>query len=161
VQHNTENIKYQGKARDTDKFYKAMAVPTLTRGSKIWTIKKTGSKHLNCRNEILEECRRLHEERPDKIMEELNMLNANVIKSRSQWKYHVQRMEDRWIAKKILSYNPKRKQNIGHPQLRWRSQHTLQETEQTRHGLIHEGGEEGEVGVLLLFIIIIIIIIIV
>jgi hypothetical protein len=37
------------------------------------------------------------------------------------------RMEDMRIAKKILTYNPKRKRNIGRPQLRWRDQQTLQE----------------------------------
>jgi hypothetical protein len=36
-------------------------------------------------------------------------------------------MEDRQIPKKILTYNPKRKQNIGYPQVRWRDQHTFQE----------------------------------
>jgi hypothetical protein len=48
--------------------------------------------------------------RNTKIREELNIfnLNAKIIKSRSQWKYHVQQMEDRWIQKKILTHNPKR-----------------------------------------------------
>jgi hypothetical protein len=56
--------------------------------------------------------------RNTKIIEELNIFNLNtkVIKSRSQWKCHVQRMEDRRIPKKILTYNPKRKRNIGRPQ---------------------------------------------
>jgi hypothetical protein len=30
-------------------------------------------------------------------------LNKEILKSRSQWKYHVQRMEDRRIPKKILT----------------------------------------------------------
>jgi hypothetical protein len=66
--------------------------------------------------------------RNTKIREELNIfnLNANIIKSRSQWKYHVQRMEDSRIAKKILTENPKRKRNMGRPQLRWRDQHAVQ-----------------------------------
>jgi hypothetical protein len=67
--------------------------------------------------------------RNTKIREDLNILNINnkILKSRSQWKYHVQRMEDRRILKKIPTYNPKRKGNIGRPQLRWKDQHTLQQ----------------------------------
>jgi hypothetical protein len=51
----------------------------------------------------------------------------------SRWKYHL-RMEDRRIPKNISTYNPKRRRNIGRPQLRWRDRHTLQEdgTNQTR-----------------------------
>jgi hypothetical protein len=51
--------------------------------------------------------------RRTKIREELSIfnLNAKIIKSRSQRKYHVRRMEDRRTAKKILTYNPKRKRN--------------------------------------------------
>jgi hypothetical protein len=36
-------------------------------------------------------------------------------------------MKDRWVPMKILTYNPKRRRNIGHPQLRWTDKHTLQE----------------------------------
>jgi hypothetical protein len=43
-----------------------MAVPTLTPGSEISTITKTGSKVINCRNKIFEECSRLHKEEPNK-----------------------------------------------------------------------------------------------
>jgi hypothetical protein len=52
---------------------------------------------------------RTDEIRNIKIREELNIynLNAKIIKSRSQWKYHVHRMEYRQIPKKILTYNPK------------------------------------------------------
>jgi hypothetical protein len=55
----------------------------------------------------------------------MSNLNAEIIKFRSQWKYHVQRVEDRRISKKILTYNTKRKRNIRSPQLR--DQHTLHE----------------------------------
>jgi hypothetical protein len=47
------------------KFNEAMAVPILTYGSEIWTVtppKKTRSKNVNCRNEFLEECSRLHKD---------------------------------------------------------------------------------------------------
>jgi hypothetical protein len=39
------------------------------------------------------------------IREELNILNLNnkILKSRLQWKYHVLRMEDKLISKKILT----------------------------------------------------------
>jgi hypothetical protein len=36
-------------------------------------------------------------------------------------------MEDGQISKKILANNPKRKRNVGCPQLRWWDQDTLQE----------------------------------
>jgi hypothetical protein len=40
-----------------------------------------------------------------------------ILKSRSQWIYHILGMDDRCISKKILTYNPIR-QNMGCPQLR-------------------------------------------
>jgi sulfur carrier protein ThiS len=41
--------------------------------------------------------------RNTKITEELSIfyLNNQILKSRSQWKYHALRIEDRWIQKKI------------------------------------------------------------
>jgi CMP-2-keto-3-deoxyoctulosonic acid synthetase len=47
--------------------------------------------------------------RNSKIKEGLNIYNLNtkIIKPRSQWKYHMERMEDRWIPKKSLIYNHK------------------------------------------------------
>jgi hypothetical protein len=36
-------------------------------------------------------------------------------------------MEDRRIPKTLQTYNPKRRQSIGRPQLRWRDQHTRKE----------------------------------
>jgi hypothetical protein len=62
----------------------------------------------------------------DKLMNIFNVI-YKILKSRLQWKYHVQQMEDRQIPKKILTYNPKTKQNIGRPQVSWRDQHTLEE----------------------------------
>jgi hypothetical protein len=51
--------------------------------------------------------------RNTKIREELNIfnLNAKIIKSTSQWKYHMQRMEGRRILKTIITHSPKRKRN--------------------------------------------------
>jgi hypothetical protein len=67
-----------------------------------------------------------------RISEELKIfkLNNDISKSRLQWKYHVPRMEGRRIPKEILKYNPKRRQDIGSPQLKWGDQHTLQEEEE-------------------------------
>jgi hypothetical protein len=47
--------------------------------------------------------------RNTRIREELNILNLNNknLKSRSHWKFHVLRMEDRRIPKKIVTHNPK------------------------------------------------------
>jgi hypothetical protein len=67
--------------------------------------------------------------RSTEIREELDICNLNnkVLKSRSGWKYHFLQVEDSQIPKKILTYNLIRRQNIGHPQLRRRDQHSLQE----------------------------------
>jgi hypothetical protein len=67
--------------------------------------------------------------RNTKIREDLTIfnLNNNITKPISQWKHHVQRLEGRRIPKKIITHNPKRKQNIPRPELRWKDQHTLQE----------------------------------
>jgi hypothetical protein len=61
------------------------------------------------------------------IKEELNILNLNasIVQSRSQLKYHLQQMGHRWILKAILTCNPKRKRKIGCLQLKWRYQHAL------------------------------------
>jgi hypothetical protein len=113
-------------------FYNGMTVHTLTYGSGIWTITKeqkqkvetAGMKFLRS----VAGYRNKGQIRNTKIREELNIFNLNdkILKSRSQWKYHVQRMEDTRIPKKILTYTPKRRRNIGRPQLQWRDQHTLQ-----------------------------------
>jgi hypothetical protein len=108
-----------------------MAVPTITYGSEIWSIKKQAAKIETAEMKFLSivagNTRKV--QISTKIREELNILNLNakIIKSRSQWKYHVPRMEDRRIPKKILTSNPKRKRKIGYPQLRWRDQYNLQE----------------------------------
>jgi hypothetical protein len=115
------------------KFYEAMAVPTLNYRSEILTVtKKQEAKTETAEMKILRSVAgyiRKNQIQNIKIREELNIfnLNAKSIKSRSQWKNHVQRMEDRRIPKKILTYNPRKKRNIGRPQLRCRDQHTLQE----------------------------------
>jgi hypothetical protein len=115
------------------KFYKAMAVPTLTYGFEIRTITKNQEANIETAEmtflRSVAGYKRNGQIRNTKIREELNIfnLNAKIIKPRSQWNYHVQRTEDRRIPKKILTYNPKRKRNTGRPQLRWRDQHTLQE----------------------------------
>jgi hypothetical protein len=105
-----------------------MAVPKLAYGIEIRTVTKTGSRNWNRRNIILVECRRLDKERRNK-KEELNIFNLNdkIIKSKSQWKYHMQLMKDRLIWKKILTYKPKRKRNIRRPHWRQTDLHTPQE----------------------------------
>jgi hypothetical protein len=77
--------------------------------------------------------------RNTKIREELNIFNLNykIIKSRSQWKYPVQRMEDRRTPKKIITYTPRRRRKIGRPQLNRGTSILFKRTEQTTHGLIH------------------------
>jgi hypothetical protein len=64
-----------------------------------------------------------------KIREELNIFNLNdeILKSGSQWEYHVRRMEDKRIPKENSNIPPPQRRNIGRPQLRCRDQHTLQE----------------------------------
>jgi hypothetical protein len=109
-----------------------VGVRTPTYRSEIWTItKKQEAKIETAEMKSLRSVAgytRKDQIRNTKIREELNIfnINAKIIKSRSQWKYyHVQRMEGRRILKKILTYNLKRKRNIGRPLLRWRDQHAL------------------------------------
>jgi hypothetical protein len=73
--------------------------------------------------------KRIDKIRNSKIREELNILNLNykIINFKSQWQNYVLRMEDGRIPKKILTYNPKGRRDIGRPQLRWEDQYTLQE----------------------------------
>jgi hypothetical protein len=118
------------------KFYKAMAGPTLTYESEIWTITTTTTKQeANIETAEMKFLRNVagcagkDQIGNTKIMEELNIFspNSKILKSRSQWKYHVLRMENRRIPKKILAHNPKRLRNVGRPQSRWKDQHSLQE----------------------------------
>jgi hypothetical protein len=55
--------------------------------------------------------KRRDQARNTRIKEELNAYNIsnNILKSRSQWKYHILRMEDRRILKKTLTYQPLRR----------------------------------------------------
>jgi hypothetical protein len=119
-------------------FYKAMVVHTLTYRLDIWTTKKKQETKIENAEMKFLRCvagyTRKDQVRNTKIREELNIFNLNskILKSRSQWKYHMQQLEDKWILKKILSYNPKRRKNIGRPQLRRKDRRTLQE-ERTDH----------------------------
>jgi hypothetical protein len=63
-----------------------------------------------------------------KTMEEMNIYNVNneILKWGTHWKYHIPWMDNRWIAKKILTYNPKER-NLGCLQLRSRNKLCLQE----------------------------------
>jgi hypothetical protein len=120
-----------------------MAVPMLTYGSEIWTIKKQEAKIESAETKFLRSVAgytRKDQITNTKIREKLNIfnLNAKIIKSRSQWKHQMQRMEDRQIPKKILTYIPKRKRNIGCPQLDGGISILFKRTEQTKYGLIHE-----------------------
>jgi hypothetical protein len=49
-------------------------------------------------------------------------------------------MEDKWIPKKTLTYNPKRRQNVGCPQI---SIH-FKRTEQTTSGLINDDDDDDD-----------------
>jgi hypothetical protein len=75
--------------------------------------KRQGAKTETAKFGILEGC--ISYTRKDQIgtiiiREELNTFNLNnkILKSRSQWKYRVQRMEDKLIPKKILTQTKKK-----------------------------------------------------
>jgi tRNA threonylcarbamoyladenosine modification (KEOPS) complex Cgi121 subunit len=70
-----------------------MAVPALTNRSKIWTTtKKQKAKIEIAEMKLLRGCIWKNQIRNTKIREELNIviLNAKIIKSRSQWKHNMQ-----------------------------------------------------------------------
>jgi hypothetical protein len=85
--------------------------------------------------------KRIDQIRNYNIMEELNIFNPNdkILNFTSQWKNHVLQMEDGRIPKKILTYNPRGRRDIGRVQLRWKDQYTLQED---KYGLILEEGDD-------------------
>jgi hypothetical protein len=109
------------------KFNIFVAVLTLTCGSEI-LIERTKEaakaetaemKSLRC----VAGCTKKDQIRNTKIMEELNIfyLNNKILKFSLQWKYHVQRMKDWRIPKKIVTCI------LGCPQLSWGDLYALQE----------------------------------
>jgi hypothetical protein len=70
------------------------------------------------------------------------ILNNKILKSRIEWKNHVQRTQDRRIPSESLTHNPKIGRNIGRPELIQLEQRTLQEDGTDTHGLIHDEQEE-------------------
>jgi hypothetical protein len=62
-----------------------------------------------------------------KIREEMNILNAKVIESVTQWKHCVQRMENGVDSEENSNIQPQKEINTGRPQLRHRAQLALQE----------------------------------
>jgi hypothetical protein len=90
-------------------------VVVLTCGSEIWTITKQ-KKSIEAKVQTAEVnffrniagYTRKEQVRSTKIREELNIFNVSnkILKSRSEWKYHVLRMADRRIQKKIFDIQP-------------------------------------------------------
>jgi hypothetical protein len=110
------------------KFYKAIAVPVLTCGSKIWAItkKKQEAKSQPAEMKFLTaaDYTRKHQIRNTKIREELNIfkLIINILKSRSQWNGRETTYEEN-----CLTYNPVRRINIRLAQVVLRDQHIFQQ----------------------------------
>jgi hypothetical protein len=82
-----------------------MAVPTLTYGYEIRKQQKNRKQKLKLqkRNSWVQQATQGRQVKHPKIREELNVFNLNtkIIKSRSRWKYNVQRMEGMRILEKF------------------------------------------------------------
>jgi hypothetical protein len=78
--------------------------------------------------------KRIEQIRNSKIWEELNIFNLNykILNFRSQWKNHVLRMEDGRIPKKILTYDPRGRRNIGRHSFHGRSRILFRRTKRAR-----------------------------
>jgi hypothetical protein len=109
-------------------FYNAMAVPTLTYGSEIWTItKKQEAKFETAEIKFLMSAAgyaRKDQIRNTKIKEELDIFNINnkILKSKSQWKYHVQRMEGRADSEENFHITYKKKTKHKTPRVKMEGQ---------------------------------------
>jgi hypothetical protein len=79
-------------------------------------------------------------------MEELNIFNLKnkTLKSRSQRKSYVVRVEDRHILKKILTPNPKDDETNGVHISDGGTNIFFKSTEQTKDGLLHEDDDNDD-----------------
>ena len=107
------------------KFYKTMAVPTITYGSEVWVTSKKQEQRIQTQEmkflRRVKGCTRLDRIRNEDIRRELNVdsLNDLVKDLRKDWKEHVDRMELNRIPSKALRYRCQGKRDVGRPLKRW------------------------------------------
>lgn len=107
------------------KFYKTMAVPTLTYACENWTINRSDKRKIETAEmKFLRSVAgyRLLDKKPSKeIREELNMDNLidRIQNLKLNWLHHIERMSSNRLPRVLLNYHPKGKRNVGRPILRW------------------------------------------
>ena len=63
----------------------------------------------------------LDKKRSSDIREQLGIFNINdkLTQYKTNWREHIQRMDDNRLPKKLLNYKPEGRRNIGRSQTRW------------------------------------------
>ena len=66
-------------------------------------------------------CKLLDKKRSSDIREQLGIFNTNnkLTQYKTNWREHIQRMDDNRLPKIIFNYKPEGRRNIGRPQTRW------------------------------------------
>jgi hypothetical protein len=110
------------------KFYKVMAIPTLTYSSETWTLtKKQRQKIETAEMKFLRNVAgyTLKDQiRNTVIRNELKIFSVNnrIQNNRLNWIHHVARMEPERIPKQLMDYTPRVTRSIGRHKSRWKDQ---------------------------------------
>jgi hypothetical protein len=110
------------------KFYKVMAVPTLTYNSETWTLtKKQRQKIETAEIKFLRNVTRYtlkDKIRNTMIRNELKIFSVNnrIQNNRLNWINHVARMDPERFHKQLMDYTPRGTRSIGRPKSRWKDQ---------------------------------------
>ncbi|KAJ4431286.1 hypothetical protein ANN_19883 [Periplaneta americana] len=107
------------------KFYKVMAVPTLTYASDNWTLNRADRRKIETAEmkflRSIAGVTILDRKRNEDIRKDLNIFNlTNRIESmRNGWYEHVRRMPTDRIPQQLLQYKPRGRRSVGRPITRW------------------------------------------
>lgn len=110
------------------KFYKTMAIPTLTYGSETWCMTTQQMKRIEAAEMRLLRpiagYSLLDHKRNEDIRQELNMPNIieTITEYRNKWHEHICRMEPTRIPYRLHHYKPQGRRRIGRPRKRWKDQ---------------------------------------
>lgn len=107
------------------KFYKVMAVPTLTYASENWTLNRSDRRKIETAEmkflRSIAGVTILDRRRNEDIRKDLKIFNlTNRIESmRNNWYEHVRRMPTDRIPQQLLQYKPRGRRSVGRPITRW------------------------------------------
>lgn len=121
----SRHLKHKTRKDTQLKFYKTIAVPTLTYGSEIWTTTRKQESRIQAQEmkflRRVKGCTKRDRFRNTDIRHELNVNSINdVIKEyRKNWKEHLDRMDDNRLPRKAMKYKCKGRRSVGRPRKRW------------------------------------------